>query len=88
MGKHEMDSHESRAMNQHYSTTRKIDPNRGAFLGDGTPNDANRVEIGPTGLAFREWEAAGLTLPNLPACSYGTPTIRSAPCCFVPMDTW
>ncbi|MFC6637561.1 M24 family metallopeptidase [Sulfitobacter sp. JBTF-M27] len=54
-------------MNQHYSTTRKIDPNRGAFLGDGTPNDANRVEIGPTGLAFREWEAAGLTLPNLPA---------------------
>jgi len=66
MGKHEMDSHESRAMNQHYSTTRKIDPNRGAFLGDGTPNDANRVEIGPTQLAFREWEAAGLTLPNLP----------------------
>ena len=66
MGKHEMDSHESRAMNQHYSTTRKIDPNRGAFLGDGTPNDANRVEIGPTQLAFREWEAVGLTLPNLP----------------------
>ncbi|NNK15460.1 MAG: aminopeptidase P family protein [Sulfitobacter sp.] len=53
-------------MNQHYSTTRKIDPNRGAYLGDGTPNDADRVEIGPTQLAFREWEAAGLTLPNLP----------------------
>jgi Xaa-Pro aminopeptidase len=54
-------------MNQHYADTRKIDPNRGATLGDGTPNDNDRVEIGPTQLAFREWEAAGLTLPNLTA---------------------
>lgn len=53
-------------MNQHYSNTRKIDPRQGAFLKDGTPNDADRVEIGPTHLAFGEWEAAGLTLPNLP----------------------
>lgn len=52
-------------MNTHYSDRRKIDPNRGDRLGDGTPNDNNRVEIGPTQLAFREWEAAGLTLPNL-----------------------
>jgi Xaa-Pro aminopeptidase len=52
-------------MNQHFSETRKIDPTKGAVLGDGTPNDANRVEIGPTQLAFGEWEAAGLTLPNL-----------------------
>ncbi|WP_299549421.1 dimethylsulfonioproprionate lyase DddP [uncultured Tateyamaria sp.] len=52
-------------MNQHYRDTRKIDPNRGAALGDGTPNDANRIEIGPTQLAFAEWEAAGLQLPNL-----------------------
>ncbi|WP_147113732.1 dimethylsulfonioproprionate lyase DddP [Tateyamaria sp. syn59] len=52
-------------MNQHYRDTRKIDPQRGATLGDGTPNDANRIEIGPTQLAFQEWEAAGLTLPNL-----------------------
>ena len=52
-------------MNQHYAANRKIDPNRGATLPDGSPNDANRVEIGPTQLAFREWEAAGLTLPNL-----------------------
>ena len=52
-------------MNQHYRDTRKIDPNRGATLGDGTPNDADRVEIGPTQLAFREFETAGLTLPNL-----------------------
>ena len=52
-------------MNQHYAANRKIDPNRGTTLPDGSPNDANRVEIGPTQLAFREWEAAGLTLPNL-----------------------
>lgn len=54
-------------MTQHYSDTRKIDPTKGATLGDGTPNDLNRVEIGPTQLAFGEWEAAGLTLPNLAA---------------------
>ncbi len=52
-------------MDTHYRDTRKIDPTRGATLGDGTPNDADRIEIGPTQLAFREWEAAGLTLPNL-----------------------
>ena len=49
----------------HYRDIRKIDPNRGDRLGDGTPNDADRIEIGPTQLAFGEWEAAGLTLPNL-----------------------
>jgi Xaa-Pro aminopeptidase len=49
----------------HYADRRKIDPSRGATLGDGTPNDNDRVEIGPTQLAFREWEAAGLALPNL-----------------------
>ena len=52
-------------MTKHYRETRKIDPTRGAALGDGTPNDADRIEIGPTQLAFAEWEAAGLTLPNL-----------------------
>jgi Xaa-Pro dipeptidase len=52
-------------MNQPYATRRKIDPNRGATLADGTPNDNDRVEIGPTQLAFQEWAAAGLTLPNL-----------------------
>ena len=52
-------------MNQHYRDTRKIDPTRGPVLGDGSPNDANRIEIGPTRLAFAEWEAAGLELPNL-----------------------
>jgi len=52
---------------EHYSDRRKIDPARGATLGDGTPNDNNRVEIGPTQLAFAEWEAAGLILPDLAA---------------------
>ena len=52
-------------MNQHYRDARKIDPNQGATLGDGTPNDNNRIEIGPTQLAFEEWRAAGLELPNL-----------------------
>ena len=54
-------------MNQHYRDNRKIDPTKGELLPDGTPNDANRVEIGPTRLAFGEWEASGLTLPNLSA---------------------
>jgi len=52
-------------MNQHYRETRKIDPTKGSHLPDGTPNDNDRVEIGPTQLAFREWEASGLVLPNL-----------------------
>ncbi|MGC1503539.1 MAG: dimethylsulfonioproprionate lyase DddP [Sulfitobacter sp.] len=52
-------------MNQHYSDSRKIDPDKGSQLADGSPNDANRIEIGPTLLAHREWEAAGLILPNL-----------------------
>lgn len=54
-------------MNTHHRDTRKIDPTRGATLGDGSPNDQDRIEIGPTQLAFGEWAAAGLTLPNLEA---------------------
>jgi len=54
-------------MNRHYRDSRKIDPGQGAMLGDNTPNDGNRIEIGPTGLAFSEWAAAGLTLPDLQA---------------------
>lgn len=46
---------------------RKIDPTRGDLLPDGSPNDNDRVEIGPTPLAFAEWAAAGLEPPNLPA---------------------
>ncbi len=54
-------------MNHHYSDRRKIDPTRGGVLADGSPNDADRIEIGPTMLAWREWEAAGLVAPNLEA---------------------
>lgn len=55
-------------MDASYSgTRRKIDPSRPDRLADGTPNDNDRVEIGPTQLAFREWEAAGLTVPDLTA---------------------
>jgi Xaa-Pro aminopeptidase len=46
---------------------RKIDPTRSDRLGDGSPNDNDRVEIGPTRLAFAEWQAAGLELPDLAA---------------------
>ena len=51
----------------HYSDRRKIDPHRGDRLADGSPNDNDRVEIGPTQLAFAEWQAAGLTPPDLGA---------------------
>jgi Xaa-Pro aminopeptidase len=47
---------------------RKIDPSRRPGLKpDGTPDDNNRIEIGPTDLAFAEWQAAGLEMPNMPA---------------------
>ena len=54
-------------MNEHYSDNRKIDPTKGNSLPDGSPNDGDRVEIGPTLIALQEWEAAGLELPNLEA---------------------
>jgi len=50
---------------EHFRDHRKIDPSRGDKLADGTPNDNDRIEIGPTRLAFAEWAAAGLTFPNL-----------------------
>ena len=53
-------------MNSHFRDSRKIDPSQGTLLGDHTPNNNNRVEIGPTKLAFIEWEKSGLKLPNLP----------------------
>ena len=34
---------------------------------DGTPDDDDRVEIGPTPLAYREWEEAGVRVPDLAA---------------------
>jgi len=53
-------------MNSHFRDNRKIDPSQGTLLGDNTPNNNNRVEIGPTQLAFKEWQKSGLQLPNLP----------------------
>lgn len=52
-------------MNIHYSNKRKIDPSQGMRLRDGTINDGDRVEIGPTALAYAEWQDAGLALPDL-----------------------
>jgi Xaa-Pro aminopeptidase len=49
-------------------SNRKIDPSRRAHLKpDMTPDHNDRVEIGPTDIAFAEWEAAGLSAPDMPA---------------------
>jgi Xaa-Pro aminopeptidase len=54
-------------MRQHYRDIRKIDPERGDTLPDGSPNNQDRIEIGPTRLAFKEWQDVGLTPPDLNA---------------------
>jgi Xaa-Pro aminopeptidase len=54
-------------MNTLYRDTRKIDPTRGPRRGDNTPDNPDRIEIGPTRLAYAEWAAAGLELPDLQA---------------------
>ncbi|MEO0665585.1 MAG: aminopeptidase P family N-terminal domain-containing protein, partial [Pseudomonadota bacterium] len=57
-------------MNHHYRDRRKIDPMKAptpGLKGDNTPDDNDRIEIGPTALAYAEWEAAGLELPDLQA---------------------
>lgn len=61
----------------HVADARKIDPacrspesrpeNWPESRPDGSPADNDRVEIGPTPLAFREWAEAGLEPPNLAA---------------------
>ena len=53
-------------MNNHFRENRKIDPSQGPTLGDKTPNNKDRVEIGPTKLAYSEWQKSGLALPDLP----------------------
>jgi Xaa-Pro aminopeptidase len=50
---------------KNYSECRKIDPTKGTHLPDGLPNNDDRIEIGPTQLAYGEWALAGLQLPNL-----------------------
>jgi hypothetical protein len=52
-------------MDRHYRDIRKIDPSRDGVLADGSANDMDRMEIGPTVLAYNEWAAAGLQLPDL-----------------------
>ena len=50
------------------STRRKIDPSRrpsSALKPDGTPDDNDRIETGPTAIAFSEWQAHGLEIPHL-----------------------
>ena len=49
---------------------RRIDPTR-PRRPDGSPDDNDRVEIGPTALAFAEWQAAGLAPPDLAALRRG-----------------
>ena len=49
-----------------HSHLRKIEPNYNTlFKPDGTPNLNDRVEIGPTQLAFDEWSKASIQIPNL-----------------------
>ena len=52
-------------MNKSFSHSRKIDPTKGLLLSDGSPNNNDRIEIGPSQLAFNEWEQANLICPNL-----------------------
>ncbi len=50
----------------HYAENRKIQPGMAPDVRpDGSPLDNDRVEIGPTALAFQEWAEAGLTPPDL-----------------------
>ena len=49
-------------------SNRKIDPSRRSHLKpDNTPDDNDRVETGPTALAFDEWAKLGLNVPDMPA---------------------
>jgi Xaa-Pro aminopeptidase len=48
------------------TSNRKIDPcSRRRTRPDGTPDDNDRVEIGPSALAFAAWLEAGLAIPDL-----------------------
>lgn len=51
-----------------YADRRRIDPSRPPRMRpDNTPDDDDRVETGPTRLAYQEWAAAGLECPDLQA---------------------
>ena len=46
-------------------SSNKKQQNRPALRPDGSPDANNRVEIGPTALAFQEWQELGLVAPQL-----------------------
>ncbi len=63
-------SDEARSVNgsRPYAASRKINPGscqRPLVKANGTPDDNDRVEIGPTSLAFAEWRDAGLEVLDL-----------------------
>ena len=54
--------------NPHSIPDPKVNPaKRPVMRPDNTPDDNDRFEIGPTPLAYAEWEQAGLQCPDLPA---------------------
>lgn len=50
-------------MSNYSITSPRIDPSK--TRPDGSPDDNNRIEIGPTKKAFEEWQKLGITAPNL-----------------------
>ncbi|TXH69233.1 MAG: aminopeptidase P family protein [Thiothrix sp.] len=46
-------------------SSNKKQQNRSSLRPDGSPDDNDRVEIGPTALAFQEWHELGLRVPQL-----------------------
>ena len=54
-------------MNKYFSDNRRISPKKIDLKGDNSPDDNNRVEIGPTHLAYKEWETLNIELPDLEA---------------------
>ena len=46
-------------------SSRTLSADNLAVRPDGSPDDPDRVETGPTALAFAEWRCAGITAPNL-----------------------
>ncbi|MFT5503706.1 MAG: Xaa-Pro aminopeptidase [Gammaproteobacteria bacterium] len=53
--------------NPHSIPKPKVNPaRRPGMRPDNTPEDNDRVEIGPSPMAYAEWEAAGLQCPDLP----------------------
>ncbi|KAJ1706588.1 peptidase M24 [Aspergillus flavus] len=60
--------------------SRRIDPTQprtATFKPDGSDNDNDRVEVGPTPLAFAEWQHLGLQPPHLPTMRAWHPIVRS-----------